>query len=215
MTTNRTSTLPSPRGSDRGRATALRRGIAAICAAVFLTAGQPAFPQENAPIASPVLTVDQERLFDQSAFGRAAVRALEAESAALAAENRRIEAELTEEERRLTAERATDDPAVFREKAAAFDAKVVEIRREQDQKARDLSRRPEELRQQFFRAAIPVLAQLIRERGAVAILDSRAILLSADVIDITDEAIVLIDQALPTYPADQDAAPDSDGETVP
>lgn len=158
--------------------------------------GTAAPAQERVVVPSPVLTVDQDELFERSAFGRRVARELEADSTALAAENRRIEAELAEEERSLTERRPGMDAAEFRTLAAEFDARVVAIRREQDQKARELSRRPEEARVQFFRAAVPILTELVRERGAVAILDSRAVLLSADLIDITDEALRRIDAEL-------------------
>lgn len=163
---------------------------------------------ERLAVPSPVLTIDQEALFERSAFGRRTQAEFEEASAALAAENRRIETELEAEERRLTAERPGMDPAQFRELAAAFDERVVEIRRTQDQKARELARRPEEARQEFFRAAVPILTELVRERGAVAILDSRAVILSAEAIDITEQAISRIDAGLGDGAA-QPETPDS------
>jgi len=156
----------------------------------------PAPGQDSAIVPSPVVTVDQEALFDGSAFGRRVQAEIEAASTALAAENRTLETELSDEERRLTDLRPATDPTEFRRMAAEFDARVVDVRRRQDQKGRDLARRQEEARQEFFRAALPILAELVRERGAVAILDSRAVILSADAIDITDEAIQRIDEVL-------------------
>lgn len=164
--------------------------------AVLVGLAAPAASQEAAAVPSPVVTVDQEALFDRSAFGLRSKAEIEAASAALAAENRTLEVELGEEERRLTDLRPATDPTEFRRMAAEFDARVVEVRRRQDQKGRDLARRQEEARQEFFRAALPILAELVRERGAVAILDSRAVILSADAIDITDEAVRRIDEVL-------------------
>lgn len=194
-----------------------RVALAAVLAAA-LAATAPAAQEAPSAPAPPILTVDQEELFAQSAFGRRVQAEFERDSAALAAENRRIEAALEAEERELTAERATMAPEAFRAKAADFDARVVEFRRVQDQKARDLSRAPEEARQQFFRAALPILAALVGERGALAILDSRAVILSAESIDITDEAIRRIDAGLGdgsgdgTAPAPPPALP-APGET--
>jgi Skp family chaperone for outer membrane proteins len=168
---------------------------------------------ELGEVLSPILTVDQERAFAGSAWGKRAAAEIEAASAALAAENRRIEAELTAEERALTAERATAEPAAFRAKADAFDAKVVAIRAEQDAKERDLNRLRDAERQAFFAAALPVLGQVMRDRGAVAILDSRAIFVAANAIDVTDMVIGALDGAIgagrapdlgPTGPGDAD-----------
>jgi Skp family chaperone for outer membrane proteins len=188
----------------------MRRAAAAV-AAGLAAAAAPAqeAPPAPAPAAAsaaeqvaaeqvvvPFLTIDQEALFARSAFGRRMQAELEAATAALAAENRRIETELAEEERRLTALRGTMDPAEFRALADDFDARVVALRRTQDAKTRDLARRPDEARAVFLRAALPVLAQIARDRGAVAILDARAVLISAEAIDITDEAIAQLDTAI-------------------
>jgi Skp family chaperone for outer membrane proteins len=170
--------------------------LAAVALAVGLTSPARSQTQDPPPFRSPVLTVNQEALFDRSDYGSRIQRELEAASAALAAENRTIEAALSKEEQDLTDARATTDPAEFRTLAEAFDTKVVEIRRQQDQKERDLLRRPDEARQEFLRAALPVLAQIVQERGAVAILDARAVIISADIIDITEEAIRRIDATL-------------------
>lgn len=191
MTRNRTSTSPSRHGS---RGLRFAQGLVALLLAA--SAGLAAIGQERPAIQSPILTIDQDELFERSAFGARVRSEITAASADLAAENRRLEAELAEEERRLTALRETTDPQEFSRMAAEFDARVVEVRRTQDQKARDLSRRPEEARQEFLRAAVPVLADLVRERGALAILDTRAVIISADVIDITEEAIRRLDATL-------------------
>jgi len=161
-------------------------GLALACAA----------PAQESQSQSPVLIVDQERMFEQSAFGRRAVREIRAAAAELAAENRVIEAELEAEERALTEQRPGMDPAAFAELARAFDAKVVEIRDTQRQKERDILALPDAARWEFFAAAAPILSEFIRERGAVAILDEKAVLLSLDAIDITDEAIQRIDARL-------------------
>ena len=95
--------------------------------------------------------VDQDRLFAGSEYGQLILQGIERETAALAAENRQIEAQLEAEERALTEERATLSAEAFREKAGAFDAKVVGIRRAQDEKAQNLVRLRETERQRFFR----------------------------------------------------------------
>ena len=212
MTRNRTSTSPSRRGSDP-----VRRRLAAALGAAGVIACVPAAAQEGlAPgLASPVLTMDQDELFERSAFGQRIRSEIEAASTELAGQTDRADQQQAQEEQRLTELRPTTDPEAFRQMAAAFDARVVEVRRTQDQKGRDLSRRPEEARQEFFRAAIPVLAEVVRERGAVAILDSRAVIISADLIDITDEAIRRIDATLGDGTGTPADAPQDGGGAVP
>ena len=166
----------------------------------LLCAGWPANPvaAQQAPVPdtgvvqSLILTISPEQLYSESAFGQRISREIEEEGAAISAENRRIEAELTAEERELTELRDTLAPAVFRERAEAFDEKVQQLRREQDEKARALGQRNDEARRALLAAAQPVLLQLMRDSRAVAILDRRAVLLSADAVDITDIAITRV-----------------------
>jgi Skp family chaperone for outer membrane proteins len=174
----------------------MRRVAAAVLAtALGLSAAAPAAAQEALP-QSPVLTLDEERLFTGSAFGKRVLAELMAAERELAAENRALEEELVAAERALTEQRPTTPPDVFRGLADAFDARVQQVRQTQDAKARELARRRDAERQRFFEAAVPVLGDLAREAGAVAILSRQAIILSFDRIDVTDAAIARLDATL-------------------
>ncbi len=162
--------------------------------AVFAPAPVPA--QQLGLVQSPILTIDAERLFAESAFGKRVAREISTQSAVLTSENRRIEAELTAEEKDLTTRRPGMDPKDFRKLADAFDAKVQEIRRTQDAKARALAQRQEAARATFLNTARPVLAALMKEAGAAVILERSSVFLSADVSDVTDLAISRIDEVL-------------------
>jgi Skp family chaperone for outer membrane proteins len=145
---------------------------------------------------STILVIDLNRLYRETLFGQRVSAELDEESKALAAENRRIEAELSAEEKALTKDRPTMKPDDFRAKADAFDAKVRRIRKEQDQKVAKLSNESDSAEQRFLTVARPVLEQLMRDAGATVLLDTRAVLLSADDADITAEAVVRIDRAI-------------------
>lgn len=201
-------------------------GLVAICAAALgavapmaRAQGLPDTGFATAGQTSPILTLERERLFSGSRFGQRVNAQIEEASRALAAENRQIEADLTAEERSLTDRRASLPPEEFRTLANAFDAKVEGIRRTQDAKARALARTREEEQQKFLQAAVPILGQMTADLGAFAILDRGAVILSFDVIDITDEAIARIDaelgdgSAADASPAP--AAPGAPAETPP
>lgn len=148
------------------------------------------------PLRSPILTVDEERLFTESRFGKAILAARDAEAAGLIAENRKIEADLEAEERALTDQRQKLTKAEFAPLSESFNAKVEGIRRAQDAKSKDLTQRFDDQRRRFFDAAVPVLGKLMSERGGLAILSKRAILIGVDNVDITTEAISRLDQTL-------------------
>ena len=169
------------------RAAAL--GLAALLFAAPLAA-QTGVPRDA------VLVLNQDRLLSQTAYGARIQTELEAASRALAAENRRIEEQLTTEELELTELRRTLPADEFRELADEFDARVSEIRLAQDAKTRDLQAQAELARQRFFEASVPILLELVEERGAAVLMDSRTVLLSAGEVDITEAAIARIDARL-------------------
>lgn len=146
--------------------------------------------------ASIVLTVDVERLFTQSLFGQRIAREYTSGREGLAAENRRIADALREEELALAAQRPEMDPAVFRAEAAAFDEKAQAIRRAQDAKERELETILTNGRDRFLSEAQPILGQILVARDAYALLDRRSVLLSLGSIDVTDDAIALIDASI-------------------
>jgi Skp family chaperone for outer membrane proteins len=145
---------------------------------------------------SAVLVVDPNRLFSETAFGQRVAAEVETEGTALAGENRRIEAELTSEEKALTEQRSRMTPEAFRAAADAFDGKVQRIRAEQETKARKLAEESDNAQRRFLGVARPVLETLMVESGAAVLLDTRAVLLSAGTVDVTDEAVRRIDQAI-------------------
>lgn len=169
---------------------------AALILTGLMLAVAPAGAQSLGTVVSPILTIESERFYVQSAFGQRVAREIEADSAVLAAENRKIEADLTEEEKELTEQRAQMEPDEFRKLADAFDEKVQTIRRTQDAKARALNQRNESDRLEFINAAGPVLEVLMRDAGAAVILERRSVFLSANAIDVTDDAIQRMNAAI-------------------
>ncbi len=193
-----------------------RRAIFAALLSLTLLSGtgsEAIFAQTLGP--SPVLTLDQEQLFSGSAFGQRLVAEFEAASRALALENREIETRLAAEEQDLTKRRPSMSAEEFRPLSDDFDARVVRIRKEQDAKLAALSASNDQNRQKFFRAVAPVLADLMREAGALALIDSRTVLLSADKIDITGLAIARIDADPGFGRSDQPQPPPADPPGAP
>lgn len=180
----------------------LRRGFVSCLAALQLFMASPAPAQSLAAPQSPVLTVDQNRLFALSAWGRRAQADLEAEGQKIAAEHERIAAALSAEEESLTAQRQSLEPAEFRTLAEAFDSRATEIRRERAQVVEDLNARAEADRDAFYQAAFPVMAEMMHERGALAVLDRRTVFISVDAIDITDDLVERLDASLGSGPSD-------------
>ncbi|WP_197082882.1 OmpH family outer membrane protein [Pseudorhodobacter ferrugineus] len=191
---------------------AIAAAAGAVGANAQQTAPAPAPPAAEAEASQPsfqsqVLTVNQLRLFEESDFGKSSLTRLEADSRTLQAEIRQIESDLEIEERLLTERRATLSPADFLPIASAFDDKVEKIRASWGAKDRDLKRQREEDQQTFFQSAVPVLAELMQDMGAVMLLDQGSVILSLDRVDVTDIAIDRINARLAISPEPDTPAP--------
>lgn len=180
-----------------GGSSVLPRLLAFVLAAT-LAAGAPApLPAQSlGRVVSPILTIDRDRLLSETLYGQRVNRELEAASQAMAAESRKIEAALEEEERQITEQRATLAPDAFRDLARAFDEKVQALRQEREAAEDNLRLQIEAAQNAFFEQVGPILGALVRERGAVMILDRRAILLAATDVDITEAAVARINLVL-------------------
>ena len=143
----------------------------------------------GAAMSKAIVTVDQEQLYSRSAWGKRAEALVAERLRALEAENDRLVKELSAEEAALTDQRATLPAEDFRARAAAFDERVTTLRREREAASLEVAALSDAERSTFFAAAIPVIGALMRERGAVVVLDPRTVLLSAEAIDITDAAV--------------------------
>lgn len=170
-------------------------------------AGSAAADDNVIVLPSPVLTLDWERLYEGSLWGRRVRADIEAASAALSAENTRMADRLVKEERALTDKRPTMDPEAFRAEADAFDQRVVAIREAQEEKSRALARQLEDERTAFVEAALPLLDGVLQARGAAVILDRRVIIRGLAQVDVTEELGARIDAVLGEGPDAADPPP--------
>lgn len=184
-----------PEGRPQVRRLACTLVIALVCAAGLCGIALPVEAQATVP-AFQVLTLDQDRLYMESLFGKALEARITSSNQELAAENRKIEQDLASEEAELTQKRPTMSPMAFQVLADGFDARVEQLRAGQTAKAEAAKSQREAGRKGFFQASVPVLADLMRQSGAYAILNRSAVVLAFDAIDVTDQAIRALDEKL-------------------
>lgn len=181
--------------------------LLALCLALCLPLAAAAQDGAETPQArSAVVVVDQDRLFDASLYGQRILAEIDRRTDELAAENRKIEAELIAEERALTELRGVLSVEEFRARAEDFDARVEALRAQQDAKVRAVGRLRDEARKEFYGRVGSILSQILSERGAAVLMDRRAVLSSAEDVDITDAAIARIDAAIGDGTGDESAA---------
>ena len=191
------------------RSNVMRRAVAgALMGLALLFGGGPGVAQQTqdlslgelAPgsVISAVLVVDTDRLWQRSAFGRRAKAEHEQRLSELEAENLAANETLAAEEQTLTTQRAETEAEEFRQLADNFDQKVQQTRTTQLEKNRSLLNRFEQEQEAFFRAATPVFEQIMLDSGAAVILERRSVLFGDPRVDITDQAIALLDEIIGT-----------------
>lgn len=148
--------------------------------------------------ASAILVVDLDRIARDSAAGRSI-------AAAEAALNREIDEELAARRAALEAESAAliaardgMAPDEFQQREDAFRRDVAALRRFRRDRAEAVRRGVAEARADLITAVEPILIDIMRERRAAVMLDRRAVVLRADALDITDEAILRLDEQTPS-----------------
>ena len=167
--------------------------IRAIVLLICTTFASVLHAQEGA--SNPVVTVDLERLVSETQIGQSLTFQMNEQAQNLQAELDVIEAELSAEENELITQRETLDLDEFRVLAKAFDDKAVRLRQEQQAKIQAISEDSNRKRQDLLRSFVPVLSQVMRDRGATVLLDRRSVVLDDRAsVDITDVAIMIIDQ---------------------
>ena len=107
----------------------------------------------------PVVTVDLDRLVNETQIGQYLSFQMSEEAQRLQAKLDAIEAELSaEEEADLIKKRETLDLDEFRVLAKAFDEKAVRLRQEQQAKIQAIAEESSRRRQDLLRSFVPVLS---------------------------------------------------------
>ena len=114
----------------------------------------------------------------------------------LQSENEELEENLLLEEKELSDLRKTLTLDEFRLKAQDFDKKVTIIRKEQGQKEQLLIAENRKNENDFFKKIYPLLYGLLSEKGGLILLDQRNAVLWDSSVDLTKDAINLIDRVL-------------------
>ena len=159
---------------------------------LFTLVAQPLSAAEK----SELFTVDMTKLLRSSEFGKNIIAANNLARKKLQSENEELEKKLLLEEKELSELRKTLSVAEFRPKALEFDKRVSVIRAEQAKKEEFLNKKVRKEETDFFKKIYPLLYEILIERGGLILVDQRNIILWDNSVDITDDAIQSINQAL-------------------
>jgi len=150
--------------------------------------------QEPAPV---ILIVDMQRIQRESA----AATSIREQSAALRVEIEKTVSErakiISAEEEELAELRARMTTAEFQERVRAFEQKVFANRDFAQGETAKLQAALADASNRLRGEIAPILAAVMRERKAQVMLDSGEVVLSLDGLDITNEVISRLDEAVP------------------
>ena len=159
---------------------------------LFTLVAQPLSAAEK----SELFTVDMTKLLRSSEFGKNIIAANNIARKKLQSENEELEKKLLLEEKELSELRKTLSVEEFRPKALEFDKRVSKIREEQGKKEEFLNKKVRKEETDFFKRIYPLLYEILIERGGLILVDQRNIILWDNSVDITDDAIQVINKAL-------------------
>ena len=171
---------------------------ASLASLVMLATSAPALAQ-TAPQAV-IVVVDMDRVINNSAAGKIAQGELKVKLDAIQARVASLRTQFTNEEQALRNSRpAAAGPAV-----AAWEGKVRDLQSRRQTAEADLQKRSQEFQatrdsvtKQINEAAQPILAALMRERGANLVLPQAATFQSSGALNITADTLSRLDRALP------------------
>jgi Skp family chaperone for outer membrane proteins len=147
------------------------------------------------------LVVDLQQVLREAAAA-GALRAIEAEERrALRQQLDHLTETFRVEEAELTRLRTTLNKDSFDARVKDFDQRVRAARQSAQESSVAFQNRFAEAFGALEREAVPVVAALMAERGAVVALDRRSVLVFSDGADVTAEVIRRLDRALPASAA--------------
>ena len=159
---------------------------------ILLSIAVPAYAGNH----SAIFTVDLSKVLKLTVFGKHIKSENNKHRSELQKENDTLEAELLKEEKLLSELRKSLPADEFLEKAIAFDEKVSAIRSDQARKEQILNEKIRKEESEFFKAIYPVLFKIVSEQGGTILLDQRNVVLFDSSVDITPNAIDLINRTL-------------------
>ncbi len=168
-----------------------------LCLVAALVAiGGAVQAQDTSAPQSPILVIDFERVFLETAYGQRIEAELSAEGERVQAELDRLANELLAEESALTDARGSMEPEAFRTAAEAFNERAQTMRARGGEEQNRLLALEQAERARFNERIQPLISDMIAERGAFVAVDRRAVILALPGANATEAVIRQINLTL-------------------
>lgn len=153
--------------------------------------------QQVAP--ATIIIVNMDRVVNQSAAGKYAASQLKTKADSLQARAKTLSDQFRGEEENLVKARQSNTMAQDAWQAKVKDLQQRKLNAENELRGRerDYGQSQQYVLQQISQAVNPIITQVMKERGAVIVLNEGATLQHAASIDVTNDVIARLDKALP------------------
>ncbi len=173
---------------------AFAAAIALTLAFALATGGPDARAQDPAAAAGcPILVVDMNRIQRDSAVGRSVREQVEGFRKKMRDKYESARAGLRRDEAELTRLRQTLPRAEFDARVSKFEARVRDFKRDQAADNAKINQFLATANEIVRKRIEPILQKLMRERGAPVILHRHSVVAAVNALDVTEEAIALLD----------------------
>lgn len=169
----------------------------AVTAALLLPAG-PSHAQEAQNIPVAIGIVDMQTVFEKSAAGQSLRKQAEALRDKIRGDLAAQEKALRAEGDKLNAARVNLSQADFQKQAQDLQARMVQLRKQQDEKRRGFEKSYNEAQKTITQTMYKVIGQVAVERKLTLVLNKTAAIVSASAWDISDTVLKQLNAALPS-----------------
>lgn len=172
---------------------------AAMAAFLLIAGALPATVLAQAAPAATIIVVDIERVVSQSAAGKQAMSEIQGKVTALQTRANTLQGQLKTEADAIQAAQANKSLAgpALEARVKAFQQKQQSAQQEIGRLENEIQRSRQHVLQQISEAVGPIVAQLMKERGANIAVPKAATLQHAPALDVTAEVITRLDKSLP------------------
>jgi Skp family chaperone for outer membrane proteins len=167
---------------------------ALLCAAPALAAE----PDKGAALVPAILIVDIQQVLHDSKAGKGVQASLSQESQTYSKEVARQEDDLQKMRSDLERQRTVLSASVFDTKAKSLQLHYQELRRAVQAKQQGLEKAYSEAMLKVDKAALDIIGELAKERGANLVLAKQATILQPATSDVTAEVVTRLDKTLPS-----------------
>ena len=180
------------------RTVALALGVVGAAGCLQMAApATPAAAAEELP-APVVAVIDYQRVMRDARAARSVREQLEARRRQFQEEISSQEQRLHLADRELAQQRNSMDPETFAERRREFEAEVAEVQRLVQQRRRQLDRASSEALDRVKQALIEVVTGMAEEMGFNLVLPASEVLFFGRRLDLTEQVLARLDEALPT-----------------